>query len=62
MEVQRLQKIGILEQDSEMPSPIRPEAEGAEAIVKCQARLYDLLLEDLQRRRSHDLDVEACAA
>jgi len=45
-----------------MPSPIWSEAEGAEAIVKCQARLYDLLVEDLRQRRSHDLDVEAGAA
>jgi len=34
----------------EMPSPIQSEAEGAEVIVKCQARLYDLRLEDLRQR------------
>jgi hypothetical protein len=36
--------------------------QGAEVIVKCQARLYYLLFEDLQQRRSHDLNVEAGAA
>jgi hypothetical protein len=41
---------------------IQSEAVGAEVIAKCHARLYDLRLEDLRQRRSHDLNVEAGAA
>jgi hypothetical protein len=54
--------VGLVLLKREMPSPIQPEAEGAEVIVKCQAWLYDLLLENLKQRRSRDLNVEAGAA
>jgi hypothetical protein len=48
-----------LAQSARSQAPIQPEAEGAEAIVKCHAQLYDLRVKDLQQRQSQNLNIEA---